>query len=566
MGTRSEYNTNAALGALLGEIHGVDPKLALADFFHYMRFKFWQKALRGEERLRNTLRVADISVPDTCCVSPAVTRRFDEIINRKHLSWNNWGFHHQYRLHLNSSSLEADFDVLYALAPQYAERKKGLWRIIKEGVNIDENRDGNPEHLFYDLSMLPLNFLLGEAAIDHFIPPEDYFEAHDTKNPDPYGIIQGKTRSEGQQGKPAAVLINAPNDRKLIIGSQKFTHTLLFNIDFYCPIGCSDCYKTRMGTRDYIDPELRRQGISPHMYEIEGLGTLTPPDRSGIEMQAREAVRWMNTDPDRGMNVYDVIISGGEPLLLSDTVLKAILRQFEAAKNLKVLRICTGALFLGLPFRITEGLLDALSRFSDRTGVRVTIQAHLGSQHMITPESVLAVQKIRTHQFPIYSQIPIKEGVNFFVHDWKRTIGELADIGRKQLLVGVDPYMFIVDMHPSTNKYYVPIEPLMQVWGKLVESHDFPGLERPRTLSILFRGGNIILSGSTLFAAKKEVDHNKKKVTYRIPRVEGEQVGESWRARIREEFRYEEPLMVGVNDDPQSLDVLRQLWFGSSTK
>ena len=115
--------------------------------------------------------------------------------------------------------------------------------------------------------------------------------------------------------------------------------------------------------------------------------------------------------------------------------------------------------------------------------------------------------------------------------------------------------MLIVDMHPSTNAYYVPLEPLIQVWGELVESHDYPGLERPRTMSILFEGGNIILSGHVLLSARKRVDKDNKKVTYYIPRVAPTA---DWKGNIKEVFVYEEPLQEGINDDPESLTKIRK--------
>ena len=95
----------------------------------------------------------------------------------------------------------------------------------------------------------------------------------------------------------------------------------------------------------------------------------------------------------------------------------------------------------------------------------------------------------------------------------------------------------------------------------VVESHEYPGLERPKTLSVLFEGGNIILSGHVLFSAKKELDKENGRVIYHIPRV-CTQTG--WKPQIVEVFDYEEPLLEGINDDPNSLERLKRSYFSSS--
>jgi hypothetical protein len=96
----------------------------------------------------------------------------------------------------------------------------------------------------------------------------------------------------------------------------------------------------------------------------------------------------------------------------------------------------------------------------------------------------------------------------------------------------------------------------MSVWGALVESHDHPGLERPRTLSILFERGNIILSGNTLLAMEKIVDRDAGIVTYRIPRVGPNNSG---LPDIAEVFEYQEAL-GRHNEDPHSLHHLQKRW------
>jgi L-lysine 2,3-aminomutase len=465
-------------------------------------------------------------------------------------NWGDWHSHLAKRFHLHRDSGEDEFQMAYDLLPELLSRKEILLAAIKKGMNV-LSASGKAERRFYDLSMLPLNLLLGERAVRYFLPPLDYFQPHSTKKEDPYGLLWAPSRAASAKDLPAAVV---SSEDRLLLGAHKFSHTFLMNIDFYCPIGCSDCYKTRFGTREYVGGS--DQHTNPSLYVHPVYGKAVPPNFSSINDQAKRVVTWLNSDP-RGRSVYDVIVSGGEPLILSNEKLKAFLGELRGAKNLRILRICTGTLFLGLPMRIDDELVEILDHFSSETGVRVTIQAHLACHEQIVAESVIAVSRLRKRGINIYSQVPIKEGINFFVSDLRRTVNELALLGKKQVAIGVEPYMFIVDMHPSTNAFYVPIEPLICVWGALVESHDYPGLERPRTLSILFEGGNIILSGNTMLAMTKAVDKDRGIVTYRIPRVGPDQ---SNRPSIAEVFEYSEPLGPH-NENPDSLGLLRERWL-----
>ena len=543
---RVNFNTCKSLITLGEKISLSSHKNDLGDLLSFMRWNFYQHHLSSS--VRHIIAAAKIVEPRCLSLSKSVLSEFHNFIRLERINWGDYSFHLKHRIHLDSSSLGADFSLFFRLVPIAKKNENDIRRVILEGVEIVEDENGVKERHFYDLSVLPLNLLLGKSVVNYFIPPNDYLKTHPTKKADPYGIVCGFTHAKIARGKPSVII---DDKTRLILGAHKFGHSFLLDLDFNCPIGCSDCYKTRLGTREYLKDEEKLK-----IYNHPELGELNPPTKRQIASQVKYVVHWMNTDK-RGRHVYDVILSGGEPLCLTNETFKIILNEFQNAKKLRILRICTGTIFLGLPFRIDDELLDLLKDFSDITGVRVTIQVHLGNHHMISPEAVIAVQKIRQRGIPIYSQIPIKNGINFFLDDFDKTIEYLIELNRRQVLVGVEPYAFIVDMHPSTNAFYVPIEPLMQTWGTLVESHDYPGLERPRTLSVLFEGGNIILSGHALFSAKKKVDKKNDRVIYRIPRV-GTQM--RWKPQIAETFEYEEPLIEGINDDPKSLDGLKGLW------
>jgi L-lysine 2,3-aminomutase len=543
----SEFITCGKLGAMAQRCGGASQ---LRKHLQRLRARYLADSL--SEGMRRLLSNAAIGT-ETAMFSEAADAA--SIADSMDFDWGNWKHHLQHRLHLNYTSSGADFALAKELLVLSDDAYRRMLDIVKSGMPV--NSDGGPSKLekhHYDMSMLPLNLVLGEEVQKYFLPPSDYFTPHATNLPDPYGLIHGRSRAKHAQGSPTVI---ANGSSRHILCTHKFTNTILINIDLHCPMGCSDCYKTRMGTRECSMTSVGTKVRSPKIYMHAELGKLLPPSPGKWVEHVAQVVAWMNGTA-RGQEVYDVILSGGEPLIaLSNDVLKQILEQLQQAKHLRVLRVCTGCLFLGLPFRIDDELVTILADFAERTGIRVTFQVHLGSQKMITPEAAIAAKRLRRAGLTAYTQVPIKNGINFFLDDLDGTINDLAQLGKKQVAVGVEPYMFIVDMHPSTNAFYVPIEPLMHVWAELVESHDHPGLERPRTLSVLFSEGNIILSGHTLFAARKIVDRENDCVKYEIPRV-----GINPRNGVSEVFAYIEPLLQGINDDPQSLSILQKSWSG----
>lgn len=474
------------LKKLKTKINSLDSSLVATDLFNIIRHQYIKENL--SYNLTKIFRIAEIELPSIEYIKETEKRYLKKIIAEERLYWGDVKFHINYA----AKSL----GDLKDLVPQIQKRQDSIKNAINKG---------------YLLSILPLNLLLPNEVLENFIPPVDYFKPHPTKHIDPYGIFTKKSKIIDQ-------------DTKLLLGSQKFKHSFLMNVHGLCPIGCSDCYKA------YYTREEHDLGVT--------LETLP--------LQTSAVVKWLNKNP----SVYDVIISGGEPLLASNSAIESMLKIFEKAEHLRVLRICTGTLFLGLPMRIDDELLDLLKDFSDRTGVTVRIHANLYNHFQVTPEAIFAIRRIRKRGFNIYSQVPIKEGINFFSHDQRKTLDFLRKLDMAEVLTGVEPYKFIVDMHPRTNMYYVPIEPLIRVWSILAESHDHPEIERPKTLSVLFMQGNIVLSGHLLFAIQKEVDKAKNIVRYYIPLPFD-------RKKV---FIYEEPL-IDSNCDPQSLERLKKNWF-----
>ena len=472
-------------------------KLNLLSLCELLRYKYYQEHAIS---IKNILKRAKIPAP-TKNLSPQNENLLHRFVKEEVVSWGDVSFHLEERI--------TEVKDLLELKPELKSRSDTISTIINDRG--------------YLLSVLPLNLLMPEEVLIQFLPPEDFSVPHPTKHVDPYGIT-----SSG-----AKVIKN-----NTWVASQKFNHTVLMNIHGHCPLGCSDCYKSYF---------VREKG---HQNEL-GSNDLYEEVPTKLKNHVKLLVEWLNENP----HVYDVIVSGGEPFLRMNNHIKLILEEFKKAKHITILRFCTGTIFLGLPFRIDDQLLNIIKDFSESSGTMVTFQAHLSNHFQISPEAVMAIKKISDWGFKIYSQIPIREGINFFSTNIEKTIHFLTCLVKTQFLVGVEPYKFIVDMHPRTLEYYVPIEMLVKVFGALFDSHTIPELERPKTLSLLTKQGNLILSWHSLFTMRKTIDYQHRIVKYRIPKVR------LVKNRIDfVEFICEESLSE-LNEDPNSLKDIRNGQF-----
>jgi organic radical activating enzyme len=243
--------------------------------------------------------------------------------------------------------------------------------------------------------------------------------------------------------------------------------------------------------------------------------------------------------------VYDVLISGGEPLLLNNKTIQEMLNLLRQAKHLHVLRFCTATVFQGLPFRIDNQLITLLKNFQKETGVTMAFNCHISHSEFFTPEAVVAVLKLREAGFDIMAQTPLEEGVNFWVNDLNKTIETLRLLDRCFFFIaGRRPYKWITDMQGSISLLSV-----IRVWQKLHDRHQLESNITKPTACELFLSlptGNLALSYHSLWALKMQVDKKKKIVQYKIPHAAGNVI------------EYEEKLMSDINDDPKVLDNLKK--------
>lgn len=416
----------------------------------------------------------------------------------KNTEWGNWKWHLRNRL------TDKQLDLFLSMFSEYKSQKKLLRKYLKS----------------YDLSILPLNLLLPEG-VKKFLPRLGF-----VPSPDPYGIQREySVMCREEKGKKFYITTHKPNYASflLLLGSSAKR--------IYCPIGCAGCYR---------GPQTRFREPLHLIHNNGGHEELWMP-------QPEEQVKWLvkkwNTDIKLS-GVYDILFSGGEPMMLSNDVWRKILKHLESAKYLRSFRICTGSLFLGLPFRFDDDFIKSLVKFREKTGIQIKISAHLSHPEHITPEAVYFARKLIKAGIELLPQCPIEPEVNFWMNNLERTEKTLRKLDRLlALAVGTRCYKWILDMQGG-----ISFLPTVEIWRRIHDRHqEESDIARPTSIALFlpYPEGNVNLSYHSLWAIKMRVDKKSKTVHYRIPHP-----SQKW-------LNYKEPLWKGVNDDPSYLEVLK---------
>jgi lysine 2,3-aminomutase len=144
--------------------------------------------------------------------------------------------------------------------------------------------------------------------------------------------------------------------------------------------------------------------------------------------------------------VRDVILSGGDPFLLSDQKIDFILSHLRNIPHLEIIRLGTRTPCT-LPQRITENLCNVLKKYHP-----LYINTHFNHPMEVTPEAKNACSMLANAGIPLGNQSVLLKDVN----DNPETFKEL---NQKLLTMRVKPYyIFQADYIQGSNHFRTPIE------------------------------------------------------------------------------------------------------------
>ena len=202
---------------------------------------------------------------------------------------------------------------------------------------------------------------------------------------------------------------------------HRYPDRVLFLVTNFCATYCRYCTRARLvgQTGEYH--------FNPKQYEA--------------------AIAYIQAHPE----IRDVLLSGGDPLTMSDDRIEWILSRLHAIRHVEFLRIGSKIPAV-LPQRITPGLCDMLRRYHP-----FWMSIHFMHPREITPEVSQACGRLADAGIPLGAQIVLTRGVNDDVDTMRRLVLGL-------LRIRVRPY-YIYQCDPISGSAHLrtPIEKGLEI-------------------------------------------------------------------------------------------------------
>ncbi|PLY00197.1 MAG: lysine 2,3-aminomutase [Desulfuromonas sp.] len=161
------------------------------------------------------------------------------------------------------------------------------------------------------------------------------------------------------------------------------------------------------------------------------------PGREAI-MQGLDYIR--NTP-----QVRDVLLSGGDPLMLSDDYLDWILTELRKIEHVQVVRIGT-RMPVVLPYRVTDSLVNTLKKHQP-----LWLNTHFNHPREVTASSKEALRKIADAGIPLGNQSVLLAGVNDCPRIMKSLVHKLVDNRVRPY------YLYQCDLSEGLSHFRTPI-------------------------------------------------------------------------------------------------------------
>ena len=191
-------------------------------------------------------------------------------------------------------------------------------------------------------------------------------------------------------------------------------------------------------------------------------GLLAEAEVVRTDEELQSCVGYVKSHPD----VRDVLLSGGDPLVLPDDEVLRFVEAFAALDQIEVVRLCTRAPCVN-PMRVTEALAQRL-----RSCGKVWVNTQFNCAGEVTPEAAAACGRLVDHGIPVSCQTVLLAGVN-------DSVEAMLALFRALQRARVRPYyVFQCDPVAGVSHFRVPIEKAQEIAAACAER--IGGLALPR--------------------------------------------------------------------------------------
>jgi len=157
----------------------------------------------------------------------------------------------------------------------------------------------------------------------------------------------------------------------------------------------------------------------------------------------------------RTPQIRDVLLSGGDPLILPQPILEDLLRRLREIPHVEIIRIGTRVPIF-LPQRITEDLVAMLRKYHP-----LWMNIHVNHPKELTPEVTEALAKLADAGIPLGSQTVLLAGVNDCPHIIRALVHEL--VKRR-----VRPYyLYQCDLVEGAGHFRTPVSKGLEIMEAL---------------------------------------------------------------------------------------------------
>lgn len=207
--------------------------------------------------------------------------------------------------------------------------------------------------------------------------------------------------------------------------THRYPDRVLFHVSNTCSMYCRHCTRKRkVGDMDYL------------------------PDRETLQ----EGLAYIRQTPV----VRDVLLSGGDPLMMPDGQLRWLLRELRAIEHVEIIRIGT-RMPVVLPYRITADLVNMLKEFHP-----LWINTHFNHPREFTGASRKALALMADGGIPLGNQTVLLAGVN----DCPRIMRSLV---HKLVANRTRPYyLYQCDMSEGLSHFRTPVGKGIEIIESLI--------------------------------------------------------------------------------------------------
>ena len=147
----------------------------------------------------------------------------------------------------------------------------------------------------------------------------------------------------------------------------------------------------------------------------------------------------------RTPQIRDVLLSGGDPLVLAPKMLEEILSRLREIPHIEIVRIGSRVPVF-LPMRVTEDLTEMLSRYHP-----LWLNIHVNHPNEISAELAEACDRLTRAGIPLGNQSVLLRGVNDNIHIQRQLVHELVRIRVRPY------YLYQCDLVEGAGHFRTPV-------------------------------------------------------------------------------------------------------------